>query len=131
MDDNSTPLECGLNWTVAWQPQARNFIGRTALETQRERGELPNFVGLISEGRGVLRNHQSVLVDGQPAGIITSGSFSPTLKRAIAFAKLNIKIEPAMKIEVPGVRSPLQLVKPPFVRNGQPAFRLFKTLELI
>jgi aminomethyltransferase len=122
MDETTTPLECGLDWTVAMRPKTRNFIGRAALEIQKNQNNLPSFVGLISEGRGVLRNHQSVLVNGQTAGIITSGSFSPTLKKAIAFARLKIKIEPGVSIEVTGQRSSLQMVKPPFVRNGQPAF---------
>lgn len=124
MDETITPLECGLNWTVAWLPPTRNFIGRTTLEAQQATGDLPRFIGLISEGRGILRNHQEVLVNGQPAGIITSGSFSPTLKRAIAFARLNIKMESVFNIEVAGQRSSLQIVKPPFVRHGKNAFTI-------
>lgn len=123
MDINTSPLECGLAWTVAWQPATRDFIGRTALESQKVRDDLPSWVGLISQGRGVLRNHQSVFLNKQPIGIITSGSFSPTLKRAIALARLNIKLEPSLTIEVAGQSQPLQIVKPPFVRNGQAVFK--------
>lgn len=123
MDANTTPLECGLAWTVHWLPETRNFIGRAALEAQKIRGDLPNWVGLISEGRGVLRNHLSVLQNEQLIGVITSGSFSPTLKRAIALARLNVKLEPSLQVEVPGQPKPLQVVKPPFVRNGQPVFK--------
>ncbi|KOR28115.1 glycine cleavage system protein T, partial [Achromatium sp. WMS2] len=86
MDETISPLECGLAWTVAWEPLTRSFIGRTALENQRQTVELPKFVGLVLDGRGVLRNHQPILSNNQQVGIITSGSFAPTLRRSIALA---------------------------------------------
>ncbi len=91
MDENFHPLESGLAWTVAFEPADRDFIGREALErAQREGGR--ELVGLLLEDRGVLRSHQKVLVGGgTTAGIsgeVTSGTFSPTLNRSIALARV-------------------------------------------
>src|SRR6056297_4146452 len=58
MDEDTTPLESGLGWTVAWEPAERDFVGRTALEAQRAAGPERALVGLVLEGRGVLRGHQ-------------------------------------------------------------------------
>lgn len=88
MDENLTPLESGLAWTVAWDPEEREFIGRDALQAQRDSGPLRRFCGLVLEGRGVLRNHQRIVVEGVGEGEITSGGFSPTLERSVAMARL-------------------------------------------
>ena len=64
MDESVTPLESGLNWTVAWEPQERDFIGRQALEAQKQEGVKHKLVGLILRDKGVLRNHQKVIVEG-------------------------------------------------------------------
>ena len=82
MDENTTPLESGLSWTIAWEPAGRDFIGRTALETQRQAGAKCRFVGLLLDGKGVMRAHQKVMADGSGEGEITSGTFSPTLERS-------------------------------------------------
>ena len=87
MDEMVSPLESGLGWTVAWEPADREFTGRGALEAQREKGKLRRFVGLLLEDRGVLRNHQRVVVEGVGEGEITSGGFSPTIGRSIALAR--------------------------------------------
>ena len=84
MDENLTPLESGLAWTVAFEPPERDFIGREALEAQRRGGVPRKLVGLLLEDRGVLRSHQKVVVPGVGEGEITSGTFSPTLERSIA-----------------------------------------------
>ena len=61
MDENVSPLESGLTWTVAFDPADRNFVGRAALEAQRKAGVPRKLVGLILEERGVLRSHQKVV----------------------------------------------------------------------
>jgi aminomethyltransferase len=88
MDDTVTPLESGLGWTVAFAPEGRAFIGRAALEKQREAGGLRRFVGLDLEDRGVMRGGQRVVVPEVGEGVVTSGIFSPTLGRSVAFARL-------------------------------------------
>lgn len=119
MDESKSPLECGLDWTVAWLPETRDFIGRSALIIQKKHGVLPRFVGLLSQGRGVLRNHQPVLAEGVVVGEITSGSFSPTLKQAIALARLYGKPSQVYEVALQGRYVPVQVVKLPFVRHGK------------
>ncbi len=126
MDEETTPLEAGLGWTVAWEPAERDFIGRGALEARRDDPNLPRFVGLVLEGRGVLRDHQPVLVEGvgEGEGVITSGGFSPTLGRAIALARVPARTGERCEVEIRGRRMPVRVVKPPFVRHGKPRVEL-------
>ena len=119
MDESVTPLESGLGWTVAWEPAERQFIGRAALESARRDEHRMRLVGLVLEGKGVLRNHQKVSVDGRIAGEITSGSFSPTLGRAIAFARVPRNVGAVCQVDIRGKMMSARVVKPPFVRNGK------------
>lgn len=119
MDEETTPLESGLGWTVAWEPKDRDFIGRNALERQRESSPERKLVGLVLEGRGVLRNHQKVMVSGVGEGEITSGSFSPTLGKAIAFARVPAGVGTDCNVDIRGKLLPAKVVKAPFVRNGK------------
>ncbi len=119
MDETITPLEAALAWTVAWQPADRDFIGRAVLEQQREQGVEIKLVGLVLEDKGVLRNHQKVFVDGLESGEITSGSFSPTVGKAIAFARVTSNIGNTCKVEIRGKQLTAIVVKPPFARNGK------------
>lgn len=119
MDETITPLEAALGWTIAWEPEDRNFIGREVLAKQKQDGVKMKMVGLVLDGKGVLRNHQKVIVDGLEAGEITSGSFSPTLGKAIAFARVPATIGNSCEVEMRGKRVSATVVKPPFVRNGK------------
>ena len=119
MDENTTPLESGLNWTVAWEPEDRDFIGRAAISQQKADGVKNKLVGLVLEDRGVLRDHQKVIVDGEQAGEITSGSFSPTLGKSIAFARVPSSVDSQCQVEVRGKHLNARVVKMPFVRNGK------------
>jgi aminomethyltransferase len=124
MDESVSPLEAALGWTVAWEPAERDFIGRAALEQQRSEGAKQKLVGLLLEGKGVLRNHQKVIADGAGEGEITSGSFSPTLQRAIAFARVPKATGDSCQVEIRGKRLTARVVKPPFARNGKPQIEL-------
>jgi aminomethyltransferase len=119
MDETVTPLESGLGWTIAWEPDDRDFIGRAALEDRRRSGRLRRFAGLLLEDRGVLRNHQRVVVDGKDDGEITSGGFSPTLGRSIAMARLPAGEETRARVEVRNRLLDVRIVTLPFVRHGQ------------
>lgn len=119
MDETISPLECGLNWTVAWEPAERDFIGRAAITRQKEQGTKRKLIGLVLEGKGVIRNHQKVLVDGNEVGEVTSGSFSPTLNKAIAFARVDKDMGDKCQIEMRGKHIDARVVKIPFVRNGK------------
>jgi aminomethyltransferase len=119
MDEQQSPLESGLTWTIAFEPTDRNFIGRAALQAQQRAGVARKMVGLLLEERGVLRSHQAVLVEGQANGEITSGTFSPTLQRSIALARVPIAAVGTVKVDIRGKQLPARIVAYPFVRNGK------------
>jgi aminomethyltransferase len=114
MDENHHPLESGLAWTVAFEPGERDFIGRRALEDLR-RTSHDELVGLVLEERGVLRSHQKIV----PAGEVTSGTFSPTLNRSIALARVSRAASSSVQVEIRGKLHSASIVKPPFVRHGK------------
>ena len=124
MDESVSPLEAALGWTVAWEPAERDFIGRAALEQQRKQGTTQKLVGLLLEDKGVLRNHQKVVAEGAGEGEITSGSFSPTLQRAIAFARVPKATGDTCQVDIRGKLLTARVVKPPFVRNGEAQIEL-------
>lgn len=119
MDETTSPLESNLAWTVAWQPADRLFIGRAALELQKHHGGKRKLVGLVLEGKGVLRSHQPVKVDENGEGITTSGSFSPTLGQGIALARIPASNSTHCQVQIRDQWLPAKIVKPPFVRNGK------------
>ena len=125
MTEETTPLESGVAWTVAWEPESRDFLGRQALQPLWGNPLSRKRVGLILEGKGVLRDHQAVLLDGQEIGEITSGGYSPTLEAGIALARVSAHIWPgsACEVQVRNRRMPVRAVRPPFVRFGRSAIR--------
>jgi len=119
MDESKHPLESGLNWTVAWEPEARNFVGKQALLAIKEQANSDKFVGLILEDKGVLRGHQTVVLEDGAQGEITSGGYSPTMERSIAFARVPANIGKTCKIDIRGKLKDARVVKPCFVRQGE------------
>lgn len=123
MDEGISPLAANMGWTVAWQPEERDFIGREALEAQREKGT-DQLVGLIMTEKGVLRNELPVRFtdsDGNlHEGIITSGSFSPTLGCSIALARVPAGIGEQAIVQIRNREMPVKVTKPVFVRAGKP-----------
>jgi len=130
LDESHSPLESGLEWTVAWQPADRDFIGRGAL-TRVRAAPAQMLVGLVLEERGVLRSHQAVsaaaqsaaAAAGQPAdrkiGEVTSGTFSPTLNRSIALARVHAGAGERVMVDIRGKPHAARVVRPPFARNGK------------
>ena len=119
MDESTQPYESGLAWTVALEPRTRDFIGRAALEAVHRAGSARKLVALLLTDRGVLRSHQKVLIPGGGAGEITSGTFSPTLERSIAFARVPAATGAAVQVDIRGKLLNARVVKAPFVRCGQ------------
>ncbi len=124
MDESVSPLECGLGWTVAWEPQDRDFIGRRALAQQQASGETRKFVGLLVEERAVLRSHQKVIVANVGEGEVTSGTWSPTLERSIGLARVPAQTGDRCEVEIRGKLVAARIVRPPFVRLGKAAIAL-------
>ena len=116
MDENVSPLDAGLAWTVALTGE-RHFVGRQTLESQ---GQQHEFLGLILLDKGVLRSHQKVHCT-QGIGEITSGTFSPTLQQSIALARLprGVAVGDAVEVEIRDKRLKAKVVKPVFARNGK------------
>lgn len=117
MDENTSPLDAGLAWTVDLKDEDRDFVGKAALAQQTQPRK---WLGLILECKGVLRAHMRVITP-HGEGETTSGSFSPTLERSIAFARLPAQSVPGEMVEVDlrGKLVAARTVKLPFVRNGK------------
>jgi aminomethyltransferase len=119
MDESTQPYESNLGWTVALAPSERRFIGRAALEPIARAGSQRKLVGLLLEERGVLRAHQKVTAAPAGEGEITSGTYSPTLERSIALARLPSAAAGQVQVEVRGKLLPARVVRLPFVRAGR------------
>lgn len=123
MDETITPYEAGLAWTVALDA-GRDFTGRAVLEAQKANGVPRQMIGLVMDEKGVLRHGQKV-VTGNGEGEILSGTFSPTLGKAIAFARVpagalgDVRVDD-VRVEIRGKEVPVRVVKFPFVRDGKP-----------
>ena len=117
MDENVSPLDAGLAWTVDLK-SSRAFTGRGALESNGQRRE---FMGLLLlDAGGVLRAHQKVLA-ANGEGEITSGTFSPTLGKSIALARLpkGTAVGDTVHVVVRDKQLAARVVKAPFVRQGK------------
>ncbi|PWB32744.1 glycine cleavage system aminomethyltransferase GcvT [Pseudomonas sp. SDI] len=118
-DEAHSPLTSNLASSIAWEPTDREFIGRPALEREKAAGVQLKLVGLVLEERGVLRAHQVVRIAEIGEGEITSGSFSPTLSKAIALARVPVATADRAEVEIRGKWYPVRVVKPTFVRHGK------------
>lgn len=118
MDEEVSPWEANLGWTIALD-EGRAFIGRAALEAQKAAGVKRVMVGLVLDDKGVLRHGQKVLT-ANGEGEILSGSFSPTLGKAVAFARIPAGEPGEVRVDIRGREVPVRLVKYPFVRDGKP-----------
>ena len=119
MNEDISPLAANMAWTIAWEPASRDFVGRAALQAQQDAGVADKLVGLVLEERGVLRAHQVVRVEGAGEGEITSGSFSPTLGKSIALARVPAATGERAEVEIRGKWYPVRVVQANFVRHGK------------
>lgn len=117
MDETVTPYEAAMGWTVVLD-EGRDFIGRSALESQQSAGVPRQLIGLVMDEKGVLRHGQKVLT-ANGEGEILSGTFSPTLGKAIAFARVPAGSPGEVRVDIRGKEIPVRAVKFPFVRDGQ------------
>ena len=117
MDEEVDPLVSNLGWTVKWEPEDRDFVGRDALQIRRNELD-EKLVGLILIGKGVLRHGQRVLTD-HGEGVITSGSFSPSMDCSIALARVPKLARERCRVEIRDKLVDAVVVKPPFVKHGK------------
>ncbi len=118
MDQHTTPLESGLGWTIKWEPEDRNFIGKGALIAQKKHGLTQKLVGLTLQDKGIMRTGQRVFVEGFSDGQITSGTFSPTLGQSIALARVPIETSEHVFVDIRGKKHVACVGKPRFIRKG-------------
>ncbi len=116
MDENISPYEAGLKWTVDLKDAGRDFIGKSALATRRCD---VRFAGLLLLDKGVMRSHMKVHTS-LGIGETTSGTFSPSLNQSIALARIPAGIENGSEVEVEirDKKLKAKVVKPSFVRHG-------------
>ena len=117
MDEEVDPLVSNLGWTVKWDPEDRDFVGRDALQIRRHELD-EKLVGLVLIGKGVLRHGQRVLTD-HGEGVITSGSFSPSMDCSIALARVPKLARERCRVEIRDKLVDAVVVKPPFVKHGK------------
>lgn len=117
MDETVSPYEAALAWTVALD-EGRDFTGRAALEAQKAAGVPRQMIGLVMDEKGVLRHGQTVLT-AAGNGEILSGTFSPTLGKAIAFARVPSGELGDVRVDIRGREVAVRVVKFPFVRDGK------------
>jgi aminomethyltransferase len=120
ISDTTTPLEAGLGWLVHLE-KSGDFIGRDVLVRQKAAGVSRKLVGLNMQGRYIARHDYPIVIDGQHAGIVTSGTMSPTLGRAIALAYVPTefaKLGQVVEVEIRGKLHPATVVKKPFYKSA-------------
>ena len=122
MNDETSPLQAGMGWTVDLKDEARDFVGKAALVALKEQGVDVKQVGLLLEKGGILRDGMEVITEAGK-GITTSGVFSPSLKQSIAIARVPKTFEgDTAKVLLRGKEVDVRVLKLPFVRNGQKQF---------
>ena len=122
LDTEHSPVEAGIAWAIDITDEDRQFIGREVLEDQKLFGAPNRQIGLVLEGRGVLRAGQIVQHVGKDVGVITSGTFSPTLQRSIALARVNKEIKGGCDVLIRDKPIPALVVPVPFIKNGKATF---------
>lgn len=119
MDETTTPYNSALGWSVAWQPEERAFNGRTALTDEYTNGAQQKLCGFVLDGKGVLRGGQLLYSGDKNIGVITSGTFSPTLKKSIAFGRIDADHSGDCEVQIRQNRLPVRMTRRVFVRNGK------------
>lgn len=120
---DTTPLQAGLSWTVSFKKPER-FIGRDALEAEKEAGVKRRLVGMVLEERGIPRHDYRILCAGRPVGSVTSGTLSPRLGHGIALGYVEPEIakdRPPVEIEIRTQRMKARIVDLPFYHPLKPA----------
>lgn len=124
MDQSISPLECNMEWTVSLKDKKRNFVGKEAFLAKKNTNNNLHLVGILLEERAIIRSGQAIFLDKERTikGIVTSGTYSPTLKKSIALARLPKLNEEICYTEVRGKLLEAKIGKPRFVKEGEKIF---------
>ena len=115
IDRTTNPIEAGLAWVV--KPAKGDFIGKAAIERVKAEGPRRRLVGLEMADRSIARHGYPVVRDGRPAGVVTSGSYGPSVDRSIALAYVetaHAAVGTDLGVEIRGQARPARVVKTPF-----------------
>ena len=125
MDDSVSPWECNMAWTVSWLDEDRDFIGKDSLLKQIEENNYRELVGIVLDERTILRHGQKLYLDNkkQLEGVVTSGTYSPTLKKPIALARFPRKNKKTCFAEARGKLIQAKIGSPKFVIEGKAVFK--------
>jgi len=118
IDDTTTVLEAGLRWLVKFKKG--DFLGREALLKQKEEGLTRKLAGFEILGRGIARPHYPVFWEGDRVGEVTSGTYSPFLKKSIGLTYLPLEaceVGTDLSIEIRGKTKPARVVELPFYKR--------------
>ena len=118
LDEDHTPAESGIAWTIDLEDDERDFIGRETLEDHKLFGGRSVMLGLTLDGRGVLRQGQTVERVGKAIGTITSGTFSPTLQKTIALARVDKKFDGGCDVIIRDKLHAAHVVDVPFLNEN-------------
>ena len=120
LNEDSDPIQAGLGWAV--KLDKGDFVGREALLQKAQDKTRPQRVGLELEGKRIARESAAVLREGKPIGRVTSGTFSPTLAKAIAMAYVDpahTAAQTSCEVDVRGKSAPARVVPLPFYKRGR------------
>ncbi len=115
MCDTTSPLEAGLGWIV--KPDKGDFIGKDAILRERNEGVKRRLIGFVMTERGIARPHYKIYNKGREVGEVTSGTFSPSLNKAIGIGYVNVDCSGTgeeLEIEIRGKRIKGEVVSTPF-----------------
>ncbi len=116
MDESTHPLESRLGWTVAWDPEERDFIGRKRLGDIADAGSEHELKGIRLMDKGIMRPGSEVQTPSGK-GRVTSGSFSPSLGYSIGLARLPAGVKGEVRVIIRGVPRAARIVSPRFISN--------------
>lgn len=120
INEDTTLLEANLGWIT--KLNKGDFIGREALAKQKEEGIKRKLIGFEVTDRGIARDEQNILVDGRHAGIVTSGSPAPFLKKNLGMGYVPVEhstVGTPLEIDVRGRKVAAQIVPLPFYKRGK------------
>ena len=117
MSETVTPLQVPYSWLIDWN---KEFIGSAVLKAQKNSGIKKKLAGLEMTGRGIARHGYKVFSTEKEIGIVTSGTFSPTLNKAIGLAFIDIAFsapETEITVAIRDTMTPAKIVKLPFYKR--------------